>query len=178
MHKEYQRLSLQPFLVHWSRSDCTWYSSPRKKAVVGYFFFWVLVFNGDFFFIESCQAESRSQLMALGVLLGLRLNQLLGSIHIRNKLALADMLPGARSPHLVGVSTALTLSVLVCALGVQAGIELAGGLNMCKLASFGLTVGSIAADWHTRVLEVTGGVGAVREEPTHGLGLVGGSYCW
>lgn len=88
------------------------------------------------------------------------------------------MLPRVRSPHLVGVSTALALGVLIGALGVQAGIKLAGGLDMCKLASFSLAVGSIAADWHTRVLEGTGGVGTVRKEPTHGLCLVSGSHCW
>lgn len=141
-------------------------------------FFGVLVFGTAIFLIESCQAESRGQLLALGVLLGLRLDQLLRSIHICNKLALADMFSRVRGPHLVGVSTTLTLSVLVGALGVQAGIELAGGLDMCKLATFGLAVGSITADWHTRVLELTVGVGAMREEPTHGLGLVRGSYCW
>lgn len=135
-------------------------------------------FGTVIFFIESCQAESRGQLLALGVLLSLRLDQLLRSIHICNKLALADMFSRVRSPHLVGVSTALTLSVLVGTLGVQAGIELAGSLDMCKLASFGLAVGSIAADWHTRVLELTVRVGAMREEPTHGLGLVRGSYSW
>lgn len=151
-----------------SEADCC-----GMYVFLGFGFFGTVIF-----FIESCQAESRGQLLALGVLLGLRLDQLLRSIQISNELALADMFPRVRSPHLVCVSTALTLSVLIGALGVQAGIELAGSLDMCELASFGLAVGSITADWHTWVLELTVGVGAMREEPTHGLGLVCGPYCW
>jgi hypothetical protein len=108
----------------------------------------------------------------LGGLVCLGLDQFLRRVLIFNELAFACW--SRRCPNLVTEVTALTLGVLVCAARVHAGVKLASNLDVGKLATFGLAVGTIAAHRHIRVLEVAVWVSAVREESAHLFGLVGG----
>lgn len=106
------------------------------------------------------------------LLRALGLDKLLGRILIVNKFALADMSVGLRLPNLVGKIATLTLGMFVRAAGVHARVEFAGSLDMGESAALILAVGTIAAEWHVWMLEMTMWVGAVRKEPAHFLGLM------
>lgn len=125
-----------------------------------------------FILISFKQAESCRQVLGLG-LLDLWFDELLLSLGVLNKLAFAQMIARARGPDFVGESPPLALSMLVWAARVHARIEFAGSLDMGEFAPLLRAVGTIAAKRHVGVLEMTVGVGAVREEPAHLLGLVG-----
>jgi hypothetical protein len=71
--------------------------------------------------------------------------KLLWSFLIVDKLPLAKMLRGVRSPDLIGKVASLTFSVLVRTARIKAGIEFAGNLKVCELAAFSSTVGAVAA---------------------------------
>lgn len=123
--------------------------------------------------MSSIQAESRSHLLTLrpvGISVGL--DQFLRSFLAINKFALAHMSATVGCPDLVVECAPLAIGVLVGAIGIHAGVKFAGGLDVGEFASLGFAVGSVAAERHAGVLEVTELVGAVGEESAHLLGLV------
>lgn len=75
-------------------------------------------------------------------------------------------------PHLVGKGSTLSVLVLVGAITVCTGIELAHCLKVGELATFDGAVASIAARWHLRVLEWALGIGAMGIELALLLALV------
>ena len=79
----------------------------------------------------------------------LLLSHLIGN----DEFPLAHMFPSlVCCPHLIAVFAAfLTLSMLVDAVRIQAGIVLAHDLDVCELATFSIAVGSVAAYRHGRM---------------------------
>lgn len=114
-------------------------------------------------------------LILLLLLLRTRMDQVLLSTLICNKLALADMWV---DPDLVlKLSTLLALLMLESTSGVQAWVELALGLHVGKLAALVLAICAVAAERCRWVTEWTALVGAVWEELAVRLGGVSLPLC-
>jgi hypothetical protein len=103
----------------------------------------------------------------------IRLYKLLLAIVIFNKFPLANMrFFLACNPHFVREAGLLTLGMLVWTTPVHTRVEFACCGEMGELASFGGAVGSIPAERHAGMFEMTMRVGAVREKAAYFFCLV------
>ena len=103
----------------------------------------------------------------------IRFDELLLTALLFDKFSFADMrffLAG--NPYFVREAGLLTLGMLVWTAPIHARIEFACCGKMGEFTSFSSAVGSIPAERHAGMFEMTMRVGAVREEPANFFCLV------